>query len=234
MYGTKARIGLIVPSLNTVIEPEMNAMVSPGVTVHATRLLFDGSFGGLEDMAKDVEQASNLLATARVDIIAYACTTGSMVKGIGWDTELMKRIEQATGIPATTTSTAVIRAFRELGVKKVAVATPYSEEFNQVERQFFAASEVKIVQMKGLDIHGEELRRSLPETTYQTAREVDTPEADAVFISCTGFKSITVIERLEKELKKYVFSSNTATLWDVTRRLGITDPIKGYGKLFEH
>ncbi len=236
MYGYKARIGLIIPSLNTTMEVEFNAMRPEGVSVHATRLLHlpGSSLEDLEKMAEGTEGAAELLATAGVNIIAYGCTTGSLVKGAGWDQELIKRIERATSIPATTTATAVLNAFRELGIKKVAVATPYPEKSNEAERIFFEAHGIKVVNMKGLNIHGETMKRALPEVTYNLACEVDTPEADAVFISCTGFKSITVIEKLEEKLQKYVFSSNTATMWDILKKLGISEQIKGYGKLFDH
>lgn len=233
MYGVRARIGLLVPAINGIVEPEFNAMKPEGVSVHATRLPYEGTFEGLESMATGIEDAAKLLVTGGVSVIAYACTAGSLVKGAGWDQELIKRIEAATGLPATTTSTAVIKALKEFGVRKVAVATPYGEDFNRVEKQFFEAHGIKVLRIKGLDIHGEVLRSTPIETAYNLAREVNMPEADAVFISCTGFKSITVIEKLEKELRKPVFSSNTATMWDVLKKLGIKDPIRGYGKLFE-
>lgn len=231
MYGWRARIGLMIPSSNITIEPEFNAMKPEGVSIHGTRLLVGAAtIEDLKKMAEKTEEASTLLATAGVNIIAYGCTSGSLVN-VGYDQELISRIEKTTGIQATTTSTAVVRAFRELGVGKVAVATPYAEEVNQAEKEFFEAHGIKVVSIKGLDIHCEDRRRLTPETTYALACEVNTPEADAVFISCTNFKSITVIEKLEEKLQKYVFSSNTATMWDVLKRLGITEQIKGYGKL---
>lgn len=132
MYGWKARIGLMIPSGNVAIEPEFNAMKPAGVSVHAARLLLraPANVENLERMAEDTEKAAELLATAGVSIITYACTTGSLIKGVGWDEELIRRIENTSGIPASTTATAVVRASKELGVGKVAIATPYSEELN--------------------------------------------------------------------------------------------------------
>ena len=233
MYGDKARIGLIVPSTNTVAEPEFNAMKPDGVSVHATRvLLASGTMEGLRKMDEGVEEAAQLLASAGVNIIALACTTGSLIKGIGWDQEIISTIERKTSIPATTTATAVINAFRELGIGKVAVATPYNEELNQAEEEFFEAHGVKVVNMKGLGVvQAGGLRDLSPETTYKLACEVNTTDADAVFISCTGFKTITVLEELEESLHKCVFSSNTATMWDILKKLGIHGQINGLGKL---
>ncbi len=234
MYGWKTRIGLLLASLNTVSEPEFYAMIPEGISVHFSRLLLKLplSSEGLREMAEDTDKAARTLASAGVKIISFACTSGSLVNGFGGDQELIRRIEKLTGIQATTTSTAVIAAFKDLGVQKIAVGTPYNEEVNQAEKRFFEAHGIEVINMKGLDIHGSELADISPEVTYNLACEVNTPEADAVFLSCMGLKSITVIERLEENLNKYVFSSNTATLWDVLKRLGIQDQIKGYGKLF--
>lgn len=232
MYGWKARIGLMIPSANTIIEPEFNAMKPEGISVHATRLMLRvATVEALERMAEDTERAARLLATAGVSIIAYGCTTGSLIRGLGWDQELIRRIESIAGVPATTTATAVLRAFKNLRINTVAIATPYSEELNRCEQTFFEAHGVRVVNMKGLELYGENMRGSSIETTFNLASEVNTPEAEAVFISCTNFKSITVIEELERNLQKPVFSSNTATMWDVLKRLGIREPIKGYGKL---
>lgn len=236
MYGFKAVIGLIIPSVNTTVEPEFNAMKPDGTSVHVTRLLYRSrsSLTDLERMAQGTEEAAELLATAGVNIIAYACTVGSLAKGVGWDQELIGRIEVVSGTPATTTTTAVIQAFRALGIKRVAVATPYSKQLNEAERKFFEAYGVKVVGMKGLDMSRKDMHQASAQTTYELACQVDTKEADAVFISCTNFKSITVIDRLEKRLRKPVFSSNTATMWNVMKRLGIDGQIKDYGKLFEY
>jgi len=234
-YGDKAWIGVMVASSNTVVEQEFNAMAPPGVSVHATRLLLtEGSEKALRRMVEDTEHAARLLATAVVDIIGFGCTTGSLVYGLGWDLDLISRIEKVTGIPATTTSTAVISAFKRLGISKVAVATPYNDELNELERVFFEAHGIRVINMKGLNNAGEEAHRASPELTADLVREVNSSEAEAVFISCAGFKSITVIEKLEKELQKFVFSSNTALFWNILEKLNIQEKPRGYGSLFEH
>ena len=236
MYGTKARIGLMIPSLNTIVEPEFNAMKPEGVSIHIARLFWvaGAPIAHLKSRDEDIEGPANLLAAAWANIIVYGCTIGSLAKGIGWDQEIMSRIKRATGVLPTTTSSAVVKAFKELGVKKVAVASPYRAELNKLVTEFVEAHGIKVVNMKGLSMHGQDTLLASPETTYNLVHEVNTPEAEAVFISCANFKSITVIDKLEKELQKYVFSSNTATMWDALRMLNIDDQIKGYGRLFEH
>lgn len=233
IYGQRARIGLILPSLNVTAEPEFNRMKPPYVSVHSTRIPFRaGTVEELDQMNTKVDEASELLATAHVNMICYACTTGSLVGGLGWDKEIIRRIESRTGIPATTTSTAVIDVCRELGINRVVVATPYTEALNQLEKEFFESSGLRVLRIRGLGItDGETLHREPEQTTHSLASSVDVPEAEGVFISCTDFKSIGIISRLELELKKPVFSSNTATLWSTMKKLNLGRTSGEFGSL---
>lgn len=233
MYGWRARIGLIIPSLNVTMEPEFNAMAPAGVSIHATRLLLErGTAEQLEKMAGDTEKAALLLKTADVDIIVYGCTSGSLIRGTGWDREIIAAIENVAGIPATTTSTAVIEAFHELGVKSVAVGTPYITEVNEREKKFFEDHGVRVVHIEGLNYtRGEELHREPSATAYLLGKRVNRPDADCVFISCTDFKTLEVIGLLERDLRKPVVSSNTATMWSALQKLGLRDALEGYGEI---
>ena len=90
---------------------------------------------------------------------------------------------------------------------------------------------LKITDMKGLGATN--MMDVSLDATYELALEVDSKDAEVVFISCTGLRSLELIDRLEKELDKPVISSNTATMWNVLRILGIDDPLKGCGILFD-
>lgn len=234
MYGTRARLGILVPSANTITEEEFNALKPDGVSVHAARMFITHPTAeNLARMAEDTERATKMIATLGPSVIAFVCTTGSLLSGIGWDEELINRIEKIAKVPATTTATAVIRAFKELGVTKVSVGTPYNEELNKMEADFFESSGIKVLDLKGLDLTPEEMNQLALERVMELAREVDKPDAEAVFLSCTNLKALPIIEQLEKELKKYVFSSNVATFWDAIRMLGIKQRIIGKGMLLE-
>ncbi|NTW36866.1 MAG: maleate cis-trans isomerase, partial [Syntrophobacteraceae bacterium] len=129
MYGCRARIGLIVPSSNTVCEQEVAALCPAGVAAYATRILFEPTLDGLRAMKNHVERASLELSSEGIcQIIAFCCTVGSMMGGVEGEEELLHLIEKTAGIPAITTATAVNAAFDVLQVKRVAVATPYTSE----------------------------------------------------------------------------------------------------------
>lgn len=233
MYGWRAKIGIIIPSLNNTMEPEFNKMAPRGVAVYATRLLLEkGLPENLEGLATDTEKAADLLKTADVTGIVYGCTSGSLIKGVGWDREIIQRIESRTNILSTTTSTAVVEAFRELKAKTVAVATPYVDAVNRIEKNFFEAHGVKVIHIQGLGYtKGEELHRESPETAYAFAKGVDRKEAECLFISCTDFAAIEVLNTLEGDLGKPVLSSNTVSLWAILKKLGIKERIEDYGEI---
>ncbi|MCH8809416.1 MAG: aspartate/glutamate racemase family protein [Proteobacteria bacterium] len=235
MYGRRGRIGLMVPTGNSVMEPEFHRMAPEGVSVHANRVyLKNVTPEALEGMAEHAAASARGLASIRIGVLAFGCTSGSFIGGKGYDEKLVRIMEQATGIPATTTTTAVLRALRLFGVRRIALATPYTDEVTGLEARFLAdhGFEVTRAQGGGL-VEVADMQECEPEVAYARAREVDDDRAEAVFISCTGFRGIEVIEKLEAELGKPVISSNQATFADCLRVLGLRRVQPGFGSLFE-
>ncbi len=233
MYGWRGRVGLIVPSSNTTMEEEFRAWLPDGVSLHVSRIrLRKVNVEELKSMKEGVKMASSLLADAGVDVIVYGCTTGSLVGGKGYDEEIRAEIEGETGVKAVATATAVLEALRELGVKKVAVVTPYIEEVNEKEREFLEDNGFEVTAMKGLGIEDNlEIGRQPPEVAYRLARGVNLSRAEALFISCTNFRTFEVIDSLELDMGVPVISSNSATLWATLRALNVREDILGLGEL---
>lgn len=233
LYGWRARIGLIVPSSNTTMEPEFSKIMPEGVSVHTARLkLVNVDAESLRKMAERSVEAAEDLATAEVDLIVYGCTTGSLLEGSRWEEELRLRIEKATGITVITTAQAVVKSLKALGARKVSVATPYIEELNEREKRFLEENGFKVIKIKGLGIvRNTEIGKQPPWVAYRLALEVARDsDADVLFISCTNFRTLEVINYLEETLQIPVISSNTSTAWLALRTLGIRDSIN-YGKL---
>lgn len=236
MHGERGRIGLIVPSSNTTNEPEFSGALPSGVSLHAARMRLDGvDADSLSSMADDVERCAELLATADVDVVAYGCTTGSLVHGPGYDEEIEARVAEAAGVPAVATAASVKRAFEALDVDSVAVATPYVDDLNEREAAFLDAAGYDVVAMRGLGIRSNtEIGAQTPETAATAAREVDAADADAVFVSCTNYRTFEAVADLERDLGKPVVTSNQATLWDALRRLDAdVAPTRDLGRLLD-
>src|SRR3954466_14650473 len=120
--STMKRIGLMVPSSNTTVEPEFYRALPSGVTLHTARLFLTRiAPESILKMVEDMETQARLLASADVDGIVLGATAPSFLKGLGYDRELIQKIESATGRAATTTSTALVQAIRHLGITRVAL-----------------------------------------------------------------------------------------------------------------
>ncbi len=217
------------------MESEFWKLAPDGITIHTARLrLVEVTPEALREMANDTLRAAEYLATAEVDIIVYGCTTGSLVEGVEWENKLRESIERRTGIKTITTAQAVVEALRRLRAKKIVVATPYIEELNRREKRFLEDNGFEVLRIKGLGIlKNTDIGRQPPWVAYRLAKEVFHKDADVVFISCTNFRTIEIIEPLEQDLGKPVISSNTATFWLALRALNLGITIKGYGKLLE-
>ena len=233
MYGQNGRIGLLVPSVNTVVEPEFNRMIPDGINVYAARMRNQRS--DVEDskaMLQYVERAADELGSANVDVIAFACTASSFVEGVEGEIELRDQIERAGEAKAVTTSGSVAGALRTLGVRRVAVATPYPDELNVLEKQFLEDEGIEVLTIAGMGIvDAFSIGKVTPQETYEFARRVWQDDADGMFISCTNLRTIDVLARLEAELNVPVISSNLATCWGCLRAVGHHDSIDGHGRL---
>lgn len=233
--GWRGRIGLITPAPGSSTEWEFNHYKPEGVAVLTTRVpLFGISREGLEEMNRHVDDAAVMLAhSAVVDLLLFSCTAGSFLEGPGYDQEIVRHLEQLTGVRTTTTSTCVQGAIQALGLRSLCVVTPYSAQVNQLERQFLEGIGVEVASMgSALLDRSQDTPKLTADIMCDLVRAADSPRADGIFISCTGLHVDRVIEPLEAELGKPVITSNQCGLWGCVRMLGIGDAIPGLGSLF--
>jgi maleate isomerase len=176
VYGSRARIGLIVPSSNTVCEQEVAALCPEGVAAYAARVLFEPTMDGLRVMKNHV--------------------------------------------------------------KRIAVATPYTSEINRNEKESLELRGYPVTDIRGYhetlpsqELKNDMIGRLQPDVAYGMGLKVNGKDNQVIFISCTNFRAIEIIESLERKTGKPVISSNQATLWYALRKLGIKDSIEGYGRL---
>ena len=237
--GWRARVGVIVPPSNTVNEAEFNRMAPPGISFHFTRspLHKNPAADDFREMMDDLEHALGDLAACKVDLATYACTAGSMACPAD---RLLGKMREVARVEAVSTAGAIVAAFGALGVARIAMATPYTDETNAHESRYLADHGIEVVASAGLGLNTsldmiQKISRVPPPEVFAHARAVDRPEAEALLICCTDFNTVDVIEPLERALGKPVISSNTATFWASLRAAGIDDRLEGYGRLLrEH
>lgn len=236
MYGSRARLGLVVPANNTVIEPELNRLCPPGVSVHATRVL--GNRGGamaegpIHVMEASADSAVDCLTVSRVQVILYCCMATGLIKGPGWAREFSDRLRGRTEVPVAAASDLTMQALQALGVRRVAIVTPYPEHVAERVAPFFRAHGFHVVaerHLAGTDIQS--VNDHPPETAYRLARSLDLSAAQGVCILATDFRTVEALAPLEGDLGLPVVSTNQAVLWGGLRLSGVTASIPGYGRL---
>ena len=236
----RKRIGVMVPSTNTTLEADFQLIAPPTVTIHGQRLWLTNEANGdaaYERMNGEIESGARYLATARVDVVAYGCTTGSFYRGSGWDQEMLAILRGAAGVPAVATSPAVVEALRTFGVRRLSVVTPYPEWNNRRLRPYFEGMGFEVLTVDGEPIAAASGNQGIndqePESVAEFATRMCRPQADALLCSCTAWRALEAVDPIEQKLGKPVVTSNQATIWAAFRAIGVDPRIRGYGRLLE-
>jgi maleate cis-trans isomerase len=236
---TTRRIGVTVPAGNVVHEREFAQLGLPGVQFHFSGFSYPPA--GTNDFCADM--AGNLRAPMRelkewgAEVILVGCTTASMMCA---GDDFTATLEAAAGVPVITAADATRQAARALGAQTLAVATPYGEPNNRIVAQFLSSQGFEIAAIAGLNLDRSlevwrtEALQLTPQQMLEFSCTIDRPEADALYLPCTGVPSVEAIELFEQERGKSAFSSVQAGYWASLRRLGIDGRQRGYGRLIEH
>lgn len=228
------KIGIIVPSWNTVMEYETQRLCSlgnTGTSVHAMRIRHTADTEEkLMGMSTQAPAAAQLLAHAKVNVIGYGCTASGFLHTPAEDRALAERIKAETGIPCATSSRAIVDGLRALGAKKLSLASPYAPWLNERLKQYLTADGFGVLAMQGLatEAHSTITR----ERILALVDEVVRPETQAIFISCSNFRTLDIIDGIEQKYNLPVVTSNASMMWAMLRLMNDQRDVPGAGRLF--
>ncbi|RJE24980.1 Asp/Glu/Hydantoin racemase [Aspergillus sclerotialis] len=246
MSNTKRlRMGILVPSSNTALEPLTTAIISslsPSVTVHfsrfpVTQISLSPQALSQFDTEGPLLGAARLLADAKVDVIGWSGTSGGWL-GFEQDEKLCRAITEATGVPATTSTLALNKALRVLGASRFALVTPYLDDVQSRIVSVYKDCGYKIVAESHLgipdnvqiaDIGEETLDRQVKEVMTDAGGKVQ-----AISTFCTNLVAAQKVEQWESEYGIPVLDTVATVLWDMLK-LGCYDKggIHGWGRIFD-
>ncbi|WP_030669660.1 maleate cis-trans isomerase family protein [Streptomyces cellulosae] len=216
-------VGVVAP-FDFALDRELWRWVPDEVSLHLTRTPYVPVEVSL-DLARLVSEHETLhdavrtLTAVEPEVVAYACTSGSFVGGIAGERAMCAAMTLAGALPSVTTSGALLEALTELGVRRVALVTPYTVSVTRALEEYVAQAGVTVT---GCAYMG--LTRHIWKVPYRDvadmARKAVRGGAEALFISCTNLPTYDVIPQLEAELRIPVISANQATMWAALRRLG--------------
>lgn len=241
MDNNVRRIGVLAPPGNVAMERELPTYLPRGIVINHNRLSRptpEITKESLTAMTASLEQASRDLAMAwpKPEVIIYGCTSGSFVSGPGREDELAGKITHYTGIPAYTTSAAVIMALKALRARRVFLVTPYIDDVN--------AREMAFLEHRGLEITGcesfgcldtRDIAKIPSEQVTGLVRQhaAIVRSSDATFISCTNLLTMDQIDILEREFGVPVISSNQCSLWVALHHMNVDAGAIAPGRLFK-
>ncbi|MDO6475184.1 hypothetical protein Q4520_07125 [Alteromonas sp. 1_MG-2023] len=243
ILGYRAKFGVLGPSTNTTVQPEMDEMRPAGVTNHYSRIIVDNA-NALSD--ETFLKGTALIDQGTVDAVrgVMTCAPDYLVMGMSAITfyggakgaeQWQSNIEEVAGVKSFIGSVSVVEAFKAIGgIKKVAFLSPYYPVANTEVRNFLSDY--------GFETVADHPFRAptwtaIAEITHKQVREVveqmNDDNVDAILQVGTNLCMARLAGRLEQELNKPVVAINTATYWHALRANGITDKVSGFGRLLE-
>lgn len=234
----RAQIGYVLVANADLSEADFFAMKPHGVGIHFTRVPMPREIteAALSGMEHELATAAAALMPGRsdLDVISYSCTSGTFVIGEDRVIDELRRLNPRP--QATTMLSACVAALRAFGARRIVLGTAYTEELNAREVAFLAEKGIEVVRVEGLALGSdEEMNRVTPAYLARFARDIDSADADAIFLSCGALRVLPVIEEIEAATAKPVVFSNQANFWHCLRLAGVEDRIEGFGRLLrEH
>jgi maleate isomerase len=234
-FGWRKRIGLLSPTVIETAAYDFYRLAPDGVSMCATTSNIDhwNKENFKQHVLDPLVTAVEYLASRHVDYIIHTGMPVVTTRGKGFEEELVRQITETTGLPATTSIRSAIRALAHLGIRNVALLTPYPREIHQSASDFLAASGFRVVANHTMDVVFKRLQDVTPAEIAGAAKRVlaSAPSAEGIYIPCNQWSAADAAPLIERECGMPVVTGAHADYWEAFRSLGINDRIEGHGRL---
>ncbi len=229
------RIGLISPNLSQETLADVYKILPQDVRIEGRAL--EVAIYTDEEFSKAEQAFADLVRDLTNQPLDFLMVTGELFlsfKGPGSDRLILDLVKQITPVPASTVLTAVIRACRQLKMRRVVMATPFPEDQDVRLSKFLAHDGIEVAAHRCLGYNNSKVIWNLPpETGYDLASALlrEHPDVDGVYMPCNKWRIVSVIDRIEKEFNKPVVTNTQAWVWEALKAMGLGKSIPGYGRL---
>ncbi len=237
MYGWRGKFGIVTPAISDTVLLELYHMMPEGILV--TPVSLDVQNLSDEEFTKAVsriEEAVKILDYEEVQVIIVTGTPPITKLGFEADKEIIKKVERLTGKPTSTGPTVEVDALRSLGLKRIALVSPFTEALNLHLKSYFEYCGFEIVVTKGLNItKNANLTKQPFHQSYITAKEAfleSKGKVDGILITCPRWPTVRSIAPLERDLGVPVVTAAQAIVWKALTLLNIREIKPGFGRLF--
>jgi len=241
--GYRKKIGIVVPSTNTIVGPESEALRPRGVTNHVGRLTLkerpiqaddQGFLAHVQAMREGIGPAIDQVMTCAPDHVIMSVAIEAFTGGIAGADAMQKGLAERAGVPISMGSTAAVAALHKFGAKKIAVLTPHQPKGDETVRNYLIEAGFEIARLVGLKCTSPFAIAEVPASRIrQELTALDGDDIDAILQVGTNLAAADVAAQAERWFEKPVLSMNVVTYWDALRRSGIEDRIYGFGRILE-
>ena len=241
--GYRKKIGIVVPSTNTIVGPECEALCPRGVTNHVARLTIkerpilaseQGFLAHVEAMREGIGPAIDQVMTLAPDAVIMGVAIEAFTGGVAGADALQKELSTRAGVRVAMGSTSAVAALRKFGAKRIAVLTPHQPKGDETVRAYLAEAGFEIVRLLGMKCASPfAIAEVQPQQLHKVLREIDGDDIDAILQVGTNLANAGVAAEAERWFNKPVLSMNVITYWDALRNCGIEDRVYGHGRILE-
>lgn len=224
--------GVLIPSTNTTCEIEFGRLVPRSLQVHVARLGKGGEAAFMPSSDSDIDYQSKLLGSAKVEVISLAQTSASLFSE-NYDEDVKRRMSAGAGVPAITSAQALGQALQAIGVRRIAIVSPYSPPVIERARHYYESKYgMHVEALHGFDASDAYAIGMLgPEHARDAFMKIDRPEIEAFMVPGGNFPTMPHIAGWEREFGKPVITTNQATLWAMLRIMRAEEKLSGLGRL---
>ncbi len=243
VLGWRAKLAVLGPSTNTVVQPDFDDLRPAGVTNHY-RSIFTPNLDAVSNetfmagtslIGANVMGAVDHAMTMQPTYFVMGMSAVTFIGGAKGAEAFERSIVERTGLGISMGSAAVQAALRAYGgVRRVAFLSPYFPAANAHVRQYL--TEVGFDVVRDLCLQCPSwlgIAEVEPATLRTKLLELDGDDVDAIVQVGTNLSMIRLAAAAELWLGKPVIAINTATYWHALRTLGILDRKAGFGALME-
>jgi maleate isomerase len=240
--GYRKRIGIVVPSTNTTVQPETESLRLPGVTCHTARVTIkerplnteEAFLEHMQMMRDGIGVAIDQIMTADLDHLILGIALETFWGGVAAAGKLEAELAQRAGVGVTMGSSAMVAALEKFGARKLAILTPHQPRGDEMVRAYFLEAGFEVVRLKGLKCATPRLIAQVPLADIRNAlRELDGDDVEAMVTVGTALPAGSVAADAERWFGKPVLAVNVVSFWHALRSCGVPDRIYGHGRVLE-
>lgn len=234
MFGWRARIGYLCPSVFEMIAYDFYRIVPPGVGLIGVTCMIDGwQADAYQAGLARIEECALELGRRKCDFIIHAGVPLVVSQGQGYEREVISKIQALTHVPATTSIVAGMEALRALSVRRVGLVNPYPAELNAAVVAFLKAHGFDVDAVVSLGADFTRIGDVSQADVYAAARQAvkQSPKIEGLYLPCPQFPALEVINEIESDMRIPAVGHLTSEIWMAFKTLKIRAPIQRFGKL---